>query len=101
MAVNPTPKSTVKSAPISIIKNAATAPVVFFDGAPVFGHWSGNVEIVLTARMLGLRSDNTVAADLSAVAQLRCSAQAAAMLRDSLNRALELLSGQGEDAPKH
>lgn len=96
MAVNPGSKAAVQ-----VIKNASTAPVVYFDGAPVYGHWQGNVEVTLTARSVGLKSDNTVSIDCAAVAQLRCCAQAAANLRDALDKALAMLSSQSDEQPKH
>lgn len=88
MAVNPSaPKS------VSMIKNIGLAPVVFFDSAPVFGQGNGVVEVTLAARALGLRGDNSVAVDMNAVSHLRCSLQAAATLRDALDKAIAMATG--------
>lgn len=95
MAVNPSAKTTTP-----LIKNVPTAPFVIFDGAPVFGHQNGLVELTLTGRALGLKSDQTVGCDLVAVAHLRCSLQAAANLRDALDKALAMAAGTVDEA-KH
>lgn len=86
MAVNP---RETKSAPV--IKNVAAANVIYFDGAPVFGHNNGVIQATLTVGVLGLKPDNTCAVDVAAVAHLRCSAQAAANLRDALDKALNMM----------
>lgn len=95
MTVNPTPKTTAP-----LIKNVATAPFIVFDGAPVYGHLNGLVEVTLTGRAMGLKSDQTVGVDVVAVSHLRCSLQAAANLRDALDKALTMATGQ-TDEPKH
>lgn len=78
-----------------LLKNAATAPFVYFDSVPVFGTWSGNLELELAARMLMPKSDGTtVVAEMACVAHLRCSPQAAMMLIDALTKGLDMLSKQ-------
>lgn len=71
-----------------LIKNAATAPVVFFDNAPMFGAFSGNVEVELTTRILVPKSDGvTIGGDAVCVAHLRCSPAGALALADALMKA--------------
>jgi hypothetical protein len=79
-----------------LLKNAGSAPVVYFDGVPVFGVFSGNLEIELAARMLMPKADGSVAADMACAAHLRCSPSAAVMLIDALTKALEMLAKQQE-----
>jgi hypothetical protein len=79
-----------------LLKNAAAAPLVFFDGVPVFGTFSGNIEIELAARMLMPKPDGSVLADMACTAHLRCSPAAAVMLIDALTKALDMLSKQQE-----
>jgi hypothetical protein len=74
-----------------LLKNAHTAPVIYFDGAPVWGTMNGVVELGLACRVINPTADGSaVHADASCVAQLRCSATAAANLRDALNGALAM-----------
>lgn len=82
--------------PAPLLKNAATAPIVYFDGVPVYGCFSGNLEIELAARMLMPKPDGSVVADMGCTAHLRCSPAAAAMLVDALTKALDMLSKQHE-----
>ena len=71
---------------VPTLKNGAAAPVVYFDGAPCYGAMHGVVEIELAMRYMTPRADNTAAVDITTVAHLRCSANAAVNLRDALNR---------------
>lgn len=91
---------THKSAPGTppLLKNAAAAPVIYFDNVPVHGVLSGNIEIELAARMLMPKADGAVSVDVACVAHLRCSAAAARMLRASLDNALAMLEKQNGDA---
>lgn len=82
------------------IKNSATAPVVFFDDAPLLGYYAGNVEVELTARVLAPRSDGNVGADRVCVGHLRCSTQAAMSLIQALTKAMQIAQpGAAEDQP--
>jgi len=87
-------KSPAASAPL--LKNAAAAPVVYFDGVPVFGVYAGNVEVELSTRMLMPKPDGSVAGEMSCVAHLRCSPGAATALADALTKALDMLAKQQE-----
>jgi hypothetical protein len=41
----------------ALLKNAAAAPIVYFDQVPVFGTYSGNLEVELAARLLMPKAD--------------------------------------------
>lgn len=94
MSVNPKGSS---SAPLPLLKNAAGAPMVYFDNVPVCGAFCGHIEVELSARMLLPKADGSVTVDMACTGHLRCSPQAAAALRDSLNKALDLLTQQTEE----
>lgn len=82
-----------KAKPIApLVKNAAAAPVVFFDNAPAYGAMNGIIEAELTTRALTPRTDGSVAVEQVSVGHLRCSIQAAASLREALDRAIEMAS---------
>lgn len=76
--------------PVALLKNAAAAPVIFFDNAPAYGNMTGLIEVELSARVLSPRTDGSVAIEHIAVGHLRCSAQAAASLRAALDQAIEM-----------
>jgi hypothetical protein len=77
-----------------LLKNAASAPFVYFDAVPVFGTSLGNIEVEIAARLLMPRADQTIGADMASVAHLRCSPQAALALADALTKAVEMLKQQ-------
>lgn len=85
MAVDPKGKP-----PVAFVKNAAAAPVLFFDNAPAYGSMAGLVEVELTARVLTPRTDGSVAIEHIAVGHLRGNVQAAAALRAALDQAIEM-----------
>jgi hypothetical protein len=74
-----------------MLKNVGAAPVVYFDGVPVFGTFSGNIEIELAARMLMPKPDGTVVVDMACTAHLRCSRAAAEMLINVLQHSIAML----------
>src|SRR4051812_27473256 len=84
---------TVSSVP-PLLKNAASAPFVYFDAVPVFGTSLGNIEVEIAARLLMPRADQTIGADMASVAHLRCSPQAALALADALTKAVDMLKQQ-------
>ena len=91
MAVNQKP---VASTP-PLMKNAAAAPVIYFDMVPAFGAFAGHIEAELSARILIPKSDGaTVGIELTCVAHLRCSPQAAEALTDALDKALDMHTKQ-------
>jgi hypothetical protein len=87
-------KPTTPSSPL--MKNAASAPMVYFDNVPVFGVFAGNLEVELAARMLMPKADGNVFADMACTAHLRCSPGAAIALVDALTKALDMHKAQHE-----
>lgn len=81
-------------ASVPMLKNAATAPLVYFDAAPVRGSFNGNVEVELTTRYMQPKADGGVAVDMVCVAHLRCTPQAADLLIESLQNALQIYREQ-------
>jgi hypothetical protein len=77
-----------------VIKNTAAAPFVYFDGVPSCGMLAGTIELELAARVVVPQLDGNVSVDAICVAHLRCSATAASMLRDSIERALDMFETQ-------
>lgn len=86
-----------QTAPAPLLKNAASAPFVYFDNAPVFGTFAGNIEIELASRMLMPKADGNVMSDMACTAHLRCSPGAAMILRDALDKALAMLAKQQQE----
>jgi hypothetical protein len=80
----------------ALLKNMAAAPVVFFDNVPVYGTFAGNLEIELAARMLMPKADGGVSVDLACTAHLRCSVQAAMVLREALDKGIAMHMKQME-----
>jgi hypothetical protein len=81
--------------PGPVLKNSAIAPVVYFDNAPVYGSFAGNIEVEIATRVLIPGADgHTILTDMVCVAHLRCSPQAAHLLADSLMKAVDMLTHQ-------
>jgi hypothetical protein len=92
MSVNPKQST---AAPQVLLKNAAAAPVIYFDAVPVFGSFAGHIEVEIAARILMPKPDGTsVVAEMLCVAHLRCSPQAAEALTDALDKALDMHTKQ-------
>lgn len=92
----PVPKVPPSAAPL--LKNASSAPMVYFDNVPVFGVFAGNVEIELSARVLMPKPNGNVVGEMNCTGHLRCSPQAAAMLVDALEKALAMHAKQQADS---
>ena len=92
------PPAPAQSSPM--MKNGATAPLIYFDSAPVRCSFNGNIEVELTARYLGPKADGSVVADMVCVAHLRCTPQSAAFLIESLQNAIEISKMQTELTPE-
>ena len=88
----------VKSLPSAppLLKNAATAPFIFFDNVPVYGALGGIIEIEIAARILMPKPDGAISADMSCTAHLRCNPMAAIMLIDALQKAIDMHNKQQE-----
>jgi hypothetical protein len=82
--------------PVPIMKNALTAPLIYFDNAPVRGSFNGNIEVELTTRYMQPKADGNVSVDMVCVAHLRCTPQSAALLIDSLQYGLRIYQEQLE-----
>lgn len=89
-------KSPAPSSSVPMMKNPATAPLIYFDNVPVFGVFAGNIEIELAARLLMPKADGSVFADMGCMAHLRCSPGAAIALVDALTKALDMHKQQFE-----
>ncbi len=89
------------AAAVPLLKNAAAAPVIYFDGSPVHGAMAGHIEVELATRILMPKADGGVSADMLCVAHLRCSPQAAQSLIDALSHSLAMLTQatQAESEP--
>jgi hypothetical protein len=93
----PVPKTTTQSA-APLLKNASAAPIVYFDNVPLYGSFSGNIEIEIGVRVLMPKPDGKVAVENNCVAHLRCSPPAASVLIDALQKGLALYAKQQQDA---
>lgn len=68
---------------------SATAPFIYFEEVPTFGHMAGIIRITLDAiRIYPGEEPNTVKTDRVLVAHLRTNLLGAQMLRDALDKAL-------------
>lgn len=65
------------------------APIIFFDGAPVFSFMDETVRVTLTA-VRANRIGDGLFTEYVTVAYLRCGPEAAKSLRDALDKALLL-----------
>jgi hypothetical protein len=80
-----------KAAPGAVtVKDAAHAPVIYFDGAPNFGCNNGVVNVTLAVTRHLANANGNIDFDVVAAAFLRCSIPAAIDLRNALNDALLL-----------
>lgn len=73
------------------LKNASSAPVIYFDAAPALGQSNGVVAIVLSTMMLSPQTDGQVITDAACVAHLRGTTAAIKSLRDACDKALAML----------
>lgn len=86
--------------PSLAISGNEVAPFIYFDAAPTYGHLGGAIQIELAARIITLVEDDKVTFPFVVTAHLRCSPIAAAMLKDSIEKALALLQQpQESEAP--
>jgi hypothetical protein len=89
----------LKSPPSSsapMLKNVATAPLVYFDNVPAFGTCNGSITVELATQALIPKPDGTCITDLMCTAHLRCSPMAAKILIASLTNAIEMMEKQME-----
>jgi hypothetical protein len=67
------------------------APLVYFDIVGAYGTFHGAVEIELATRIVIPRSDGSTEVKFLSSGRLRCSAAAAANLRNGVDAALRML----------
>jgi hypothetical protein len=70
------------------------APFIYFDGSVTHGVNAGAIQIELAANAI-VPEGQAVRTDVLIVAHLRCSPNAAISLRDSIDKALEMLKLAG------
>jgi hypothetical protein len=74
------------------VKNLENAPVVYFDNAPAFGVMDGIIQIELAAGAISVGSGGEAKLEFVSTARIRCSPAAAARLRDTLDKSLQMLA---------
>ena len=86
-----TDQPTTKPGDLVYEDTGAMTPVVYFDIVGAYGTMNGAVEIELAARILVPQPDGSTQVKFLSSGRLRCSATAAANLRNSLDAALKML----------
>jgi hypothetical protein len=69
----------------------AAAPLVYFDIVGAYGTMNGAVEVELATRILVPKRDGSTEVKFISSGRIRCSAHAAANLRNGLDAALKML----------
>src|SRR3954466_10807725 len=69
----------------------ASAPLVYFDIVGAYGTMNGAVEVELATRIMVPQPDGSTEVKFLSSGRLRCSANAAANLRNGLDAALKML----------
>ncbi len=77
--------------PVPTFENRNDVPTVYFDIAPAYGVASGIVQVELGARILVPHQDDSVDVRFVSCGRLRCSAAAAAHLRNAIDASLKML----------
>jgi len=90
MADQPTVKPP-PPAPLIYEDTGAAAPLVYFDIIGAYGTMNGSVELELATRILVPKPDGTTEVKFISSGRLRCTANAAMNLRNSLDAALKML----------
>jgi hypothetical protein len=85
-------------APELIYEDAgAAAPLVYFDIIGAYGTMHGSIEIELATRILVPRNNGSTEVKFLSSGRLRCSAAAAANLRNAIDAALKMLEQSQAD----
>jgi hypothetical protein len=79
------------SAPIIYQDTGGGAALVYFDIVAAYGTMHGAVEVELATRILVPKTDGSIEVRFLSSGRLRCSATAAANLRNGLDAALKML----------
>ena len=99
MANKPNPPAQERAKPIAkplVHHDAPHAPIVYFQGAPNFGHMNGIINITLTAiRSFPAADGKSIDEDVMIVAYLRGNIPAALALRKAIDDALLLAQPAG------
>jgi hypothetical protein len=69
----------------------AMAPLVYFDIVGAYGTMNGSIEIELATRILVPKQDGSTSVKFICSGRIRCTANAAANLRNGLDAALKML----------
>ena len=69
----------------------ASAPLVYFDIVGAYGTMNGSIELELATRILIPKADGATEVKFISSGRLRCTANAAATLRNGLDAALKML----------
>lgn len=69
----------------------AAAPLVYFDIVGAYGTMNGSVEVELATRILVPKPDGSTEVKFISSGRIRCTANAAANLRNGLDAALKML----------
>jgi hypothetical protein len=89
MSTHQRPQQQNKSQP-PLLKNAAAAPFVYFDGVPVFGVVNGVVQLELAANVVVPKPDGGVQLEMVCTIHLRGSLPAMELLSDAIDKALDM-----------
>jgi hypothetical protein len=95
MADNPEHRPPEKYPPVA---DTPHAPIIFFDGAPIFGHANGVFSLTLAVGRTWTNPDGAIVSDHVVAAYLRGSAQALASLRDAIEKVALLAARTGQGA---
>jgi hypothetical protein len=69
----------------------AAAPLVYFDIVGAYGTMNGSIEVELATRILVPKPDGSTGVKFISSGRIRCTANAAANLRNGLDAALKML----------
>lgn len=77
--------------PLIYEDTGAAAPLVYFDIVGAYGTMNGSIELELATRILVPKVDGATEVKFISSGRLRCTANAAANLRNGLDAALKML----------
>ena len=86
-----TDQPTTKPGDLVYEDTGAAAPLVYFDIVGAYGTMNGAVEVELATRILVPKRDGSTEVKFISSGRIRCSANAAANLRNGLDAALKML----------
>src|SRR3954469_25343894 len=86
-----TDQPTAKPGDLVYEDTGASAPLVYFDIVGAYGTMNGSVEVELATRILVPTPDGSTEVKFISSGRIRCTANAAANLRNGLDAALKML----------